>query len=229
MPVVFPDLAQTCAPFVAPEALTGVVSLESLFAPFNIRINSGPPLGRQPVTKSEAIKVATSSAARRHDIHIGLGGIGLEELRRLDPSIPDTFDPCLNPKATATLLDGCYRLAVKAGADPARAEQVLQSCYGRDDPSVGSMINYGGQVGREIERLGPTMARSTIGDTGKRSQTNVWANSSQEDVVAEVVAENTMGKAPAISAVSAWDVFRTRRRSSVLVFQDNQLELEQSE
>ncbi|AYM66073.1 lytic transglycosylase domain-containing protein [Agrobacterium fabrum] len=229
MPVVFSDIAQTCAPFVASEALTGVVSLESLFAPFSIRINSGAPLGRQPATKAEAIKVATSSAARRHDTHIGLGGIGLEELRRLNPSIPDAFDPCLNPKATATLLDGYYRLAVKVGADPARAEQVLQSCYGRDDPSVGGMVNYGGQVRREIERLGPTMARLSIGDTGKRSQSNVWANSSEADVVAEVVAENTMGEAPAISAAPAWDVFKTRGRSSVLAFQDNQLELEQSE
>ena len=33
----------------------------------------------------------------------------------------------------------------------------------------------------------------------------------------------------AISAASAWDVFKTRGRSSVLVFQDNQLELEQNE
>ena len=45
------------------------------------------------------------------------------------------------PAAAATLLDGYYRLAVKAGADPARAEQVmLQSYYGRDDPSVGAMV-----------------------------------------------------------------------------------------
>ena len=41
MPVAFLDLAQTCAPFVASETLAGVVSLESRFAPFNIRINSG--------------------------------------------------------------------------------------------------------------------------------------------------------------------------------------------
>ncbi|WP_425964750.1 type IV secretion system protein VirB1 [Rhizobium nepotum] len=230
MPVVFSDLAQACAPFVASETLAGVASLESRFAPFNIRINSGAPLGRQPATKAEAIKVATSLAATRRDIQIGLGGIGLEELRRLNLSIPDAFDPCLNLKATATLLDGYYRLAVKVGADPARAERVmLQSYYGRDDPSVGAMVNYDDQVRREIRRLGPAMARLTVGDTGEGSRTNVSANSSQADVVAEAVAENGLEKAHAISAASVWDVFKTRRRSSVLVFQDNQLELEQSE
>jgi type IV secretion system protein VirB1 len=40
MPAAFPDLAQACAPFVATEAPAGVVSLQSRFAPFNIRINS---------------------------------------------------------------------------------------------------------------------------------------------------------------------------------------------
>lgn len=225
MPVAFLDLAQTCAPFVASETLAGVVSLESRFAPFNIRINSGASLKRQPATKAEAIEVATSLAAERHDIQMGLGGIGREELRRLKLSISDAFDPCLNLQATATLLDGYYRLAVKVGADPARAEQVmLQSYYGRDDPSVGAMVNYDDEVRREIKRLGPTMARLTIGDTGEGRRKDVSADSPQADVVAEVVAENSPEKTPSILAAPAWDVFKTRRRSSVLVFQGNQLE-----
>ncbi|RKF41888.1 type IV secretion system protein VirB1 [Agrobacterium deltaense] len=225
MPIAFLDLAQTCAPFVASETLAGVVSLESRFAPFNIRINSGAPLKRQPATKAEAIEIATSSAGERYDIQIGLGGIGLEELQRLNLSISDAFDPCLNLRATATLLDGYYRLAVKAGAHPARAEQVmLQSYYGRDDPSVGAMVSYDDQVRREIKRLGPTMARLTIGDTGEGRRTDVPAELSQADVVAEVVVENSTEKTVALSAPPAWDVFKSRRRSSVLVFQGNQLE-----
>jgi type IV secretion system protein VirB1 len=225
MPVAFLDLAQACAPSVASETLAGVVSLESRFAPFNIRINSGAPLERQPATEAEAIEIATSLATKRHDIQLGLGGIGLEELRRLKLSISDAFDPCLNLQATATLLDGYYRLAVKVGADPARAEQVmLQSYYGRDDPSVGAMVNYDDQVRREIKRLGPTIGRLTIGDTGEGRRTEVSADSPQGEFVAEVVAENSPEKTPSISAAPAWDVFKTRRRSSVLVFQGNQLE-----
>ncbi|OBZ97615.1 VirB1 type IV secretion protein (plasmid) [Pararhizobium polonicum] len=225
MPIAFLDLAQTCAPYVSSETLAGVVSLESRFAPFNIRINSGAPLKRQPATKAEAIEVATSLAAGQQDIQMGLGGIGLEELHRLNLSISDAFDPCVNLQATATLLDGYYRLAVKEGADAGRAEQImLQSYYGRDDPSIGAMVNYDDQVHREIKRLGPTMARVTIGDTGEGSEDDVPNEIPSADAVAEVVAENSPEKIAAISAAPAWDVFKTRRRSSVLVFQSNQSE-----
>ncbi|MDX3977642.1 type IV secretion system protein VirB1 [Shinella sp.] len=225
MPVVFLDLAQTCAPFVASETLAGVVSLESRFAPFNIRINSGRPLKSQPTSKADAIDVAASLAAERHDIQLGLGGIGLEELQRLKLSISDAFDPCLNLQATGTLLDGYYRLAVKAGADPARAEQVmLQSYYGRDDPSVGAMVNYDDQVRREIKRLAPTMAQLTIGDTGEGRGNGDPPASATVDVIAEVVAENAEQETASIAAAPTWDVFKSRRRSSVLVFQNSQME-----
>lgn len=225
MPAGFLDLAQTCAPYVSSETLAGVVSLESRFAPFNIRINSGAPLKRQPATKAEAIEVATSLAAERHDIQMGLGGIGLEELHRLNLSVSDAFDPCLNLQATATLLDGYYRLAVKEGVDAGRAEQImLQSYYGRDDPSVGAMVSYDDQVRREIKRLGPTIARVTIGHTGEGREDDVPNEIPSADVVAEAVAENFPEITAVISAAPAWDVFKTRRRSSVLVFQSNQSE-----
>jgi type IV secretion system protein VirB1 len=225
MPVAFLDLAQTCAPFVASETLAGIVSLESRFAPFNIRINSGRPLKTQPATKAEAIETATSLVAEHHDIQLGLGGIGVEELQKLKLSIADAFDPCLNLQATATLLDGYYRLAVKAGADPARAEQVmLQSYYGRDDPSVGAMVNYDDQVRREIKRLGPTIARLTITDTGEVRGNDDPVASAPVDIVAEVVAENAEPKTTSIVSAPTWDVFNSRRGSSVLVFQNNQME-----
>jgi type IV secretion system protein VirB1 len=225
MPVAFLDLAQTCAPVVASETLAGVVSLESRFAPFNIRINSGEPLERQPATKTEAIEVATSLVAKRHDIQMGLGGIGLDELRRLNLSISDAFDPCLNLQATATLLDGYHRLAVREGADPARAEQImLQSYYGRDDPTVGAMVNYDHQVRREIERLKPTMARIIVGGTGEGREGDVSNEIPNSDAVAEVVAENAPEETAVITAAPAWDVFKTRRQSSVIVFQSNQSE-----
>ena len=225
MPVAFLDLAQTCAPFVASETLAGIVSLESRFAPFNIRINSGRPLKTQPATKAEAIETATSLVAEHHDIQLGLGGIGVEELQKLKLSIADAFDPCLNLQATATLLDGYYRLAVKAGADPARAEQVmLQSYYGRDDPSVGAMVNYDDQVRREIKRLGPTIARLTITDTGEVRGNDDPVASAPVDIVAEVVAENSAQKTTSIASAPTWDVFNSRRGSSVLVFQNNQME-----
>lgn len=225
MPVAFLDLAQTCAPFVASETLAGVVSLESRFAPFNIRINNGRPLKAQPASKAEAIEIATSLVAEHHDIQLGLGSIGVKELQNMKLSISDAFDPCLNLQATATLLDGYYRLAVKAGAGPTRAEQVmLQSYYGRDDPSVGAMVNYDDQVRREIKRLGPTIAQLTITETGEGRGIDEPAASDPADVVAEVIAENSEQKTTTIASAPSWDVFNSRRGSSVLVFQNNQME-----
>jgi len=219
MPIVFADLAHTCAPFVASETLAGVVSLESRFAPFNIRINSGLPLKKQPATKVEAIEIATTLAADHQDIQLGLGGIGLDDLGRMKLSISDAFDPCLNLKATATLLDGYYRLAVKAGADEARAEQVmLQSFYGRDDPSVGAMVNYDDQVRRAIDRLKPTIATLMIGNAAEVEGAEAALPSA--DIVAEVVAENSAEVTFTDSTAPSWDVFNARRRSSILVFQN---------
>lgn len=220
MPVVFVDLAQTCAPIVAAETLAGVVSLESRFEPFAIRINSGPQLSEQPATKAEAIEVATSLAAERQDIQLGLGGIGMEELRKMSFSISDAFDPCLNLQATATLLDGYYRLAFKVGADPKRAGQVmLQSYYGRNDPSVGAMVKYDEQVRKEAKRLGKTLATLTI-DDGEEGGEPVEATA--RDVPIEDPAHHP--PADETPSVPTWDVFNARRRSSVLVFQNNKME-----
>lgn len=220
MPVSFVDLAQTCAPIVVVETLAGVVSLESRFEPLAIRINTDPSLREPPTTKAEAIQVATSLAAEGHDIQLGLGGIGMEVLRRLHLSISDAFDPCLNLQATATLLDGYYRLAIEAGADKDRAEQLmLQSWYGRADPSVGEMVKYDDQVRKEIERLGVTLATLTLGGGGQ----------------GRGVIEAPTGKTPVVesrgdpaanqtSSAPSWDVFGSRQRSSVLVFQNDHME-----
>ncbi|WDZ80874.1 transglycosylase SLT domain-containing protein (plasmid) [Ensifer adhaerens] len=220
MPVAFLDLAPTCAPIVAAETLAAVVSLESRFEPFAIRVNSGAPLSEQPTTKVEAIAIATSLAAGRQGIQLGLGGIGIEELRKLKLSISDAFDPCLNLRATATLLDRYYRLAVKAGADPNRAEQVmLQSYYGRDDPSIGAMVKYDEQVRQERRRLAGTIKTLVLGDGGQERGLN-------EARLVEAIVDSDKDEAQADQTVSvpSWDVFSSRRRSSVLVFQDNQME-----
>ncbi|ANK95546.1 type IV secretion system protein VirB1 2 (plasmid) [Rhizobium sp. N6212] len=209
----FVDIAQACAPMVKIETLAAVVSLESGFQPLAIRVNSGPPLAAQPHSKAEAIEVATSLMADRKDIQIGLGGLGIEALQKLDLSVADAFDPCLNLKATATLLDGYYRVALRAGDDPALAVKVmLQSYYGRDDPSVGAMVKYDEQVRQEIKRLSPmSLTLAKPGDqvvSGERSQ----------DEVGQAPPGQSF-KASQTAGTASWDVFNSRRQSSVLVFQ----------
>jgi type IV secretion system protein VirB1 len=214
MSEAFLDLAQGCAPMAQVEVLAGVVSLESKFLPFAIRINSGEPLPSQPSSKAEAIELATSLIADQQDIQIGLGGIGVEELRKLNLSVSDAFDACRNLKATATLLDGYYRLALRVGADPAQAEKVmLQSYYGRDDPTVGAMVKYDEQVRREAKRLSPKLASVIVAgpDDQAAPASEPW---DQVNPSIPRQLSQTEESAP-------WDVFTSRRRSSVLVFQNN--------
>ncbi|MGO6982193.1 type IV secretion system protein VirB1 [Rhizobium leguminosarum] len=217
MAVVFMDLAQTCAPIVEVRMLAAVISLESGFEPFAIRINSGPPLERQPASKAEAIERATFLIADRQDIQLGLGGIGVEELGKLRLSISDAFDPCLNLNATATLLTGYYRLALHAGADAMEAKKVmLQSYYGRDDPSVGKMVKYDEQVRQEMVHLPSDLASLAI------------AEPREEVPVAEPEERRKPSSAaqfPRQSAESAsWDVFNATRQTQVLVFQNDRSE-----
>lgn len=221
MSAAFVDIAQNCAPIVQVETLAAVVSLESRFLPFNIRINSGMPLPAQPASKAEAIEVATSLIAEHQDIQIGLGGIGVEELRKLNLSVSDAFDPCLNLKATATLLDGYYRLALRFGASQQRAETVmLQSWYGRDDPSVGEMVRYDEQVRNEVRRLSPKLASLAIGGPVRpMTREDATEERAQNQPALPVAKQVTQTE-----EIASWDVFSSRRHSSVLVFQNERSE-----
>ncbi|MBB2695365.1 UNVERIFIED_ORG: type IV secretion system protein VirB1 [Rhizobium esperanzae] len=212
----FVDIAQTCAPMVKVETLAGIVSLESRFQPFAVRINSGPPLAAQPASKAEAIEVTTSLIADHQDIQIGLGGIAIEALQKLKLSVADAFDPCLSLKATATLLDGYYRAALHAG-DSAQAERVmLQSYYGRDDPSLGAMVKYDRQVRQEAKRLSPMLDSLTIGEPDSR----IGPGEQPQDEAAPALAKQSSQTVEAAS----WDVFSSGRQSSVLVFQNDRSE-----
>ncbi|MBB3163152.1 type IV secretion system protein VirB1 [Rhizobium laguerreae] len=220
MAVTFVDLAQNCAPMVEVRTLAAVISLESGFKPFAIRINSGPPLERQPASKAEAIELATSLTADHQDIQIGLGGIGMEELRKLKLSISDAFDTCLNLKATATLLNSYYRLALHAGADTTQAEKVmLQSYHGRNDPSVGQMVRYDEQVRKEMVRLSSNLASVAIGEPREESPPDESAERRQASVIKESI--------PQPNEAASWDVFNARRQTQVLVFQNERLEQSQ--
>lgn len=219
MAVSFTDLAQTCAPAIAIETLAAVVSLESQFQPFDIRVGESSSLHEQPKSKAEAIETATALMAEHQDVQLGLGGIGIAELRKLDLSIADAFDPCLNLKATATLLDGYYRLAVRAGATRQQAERVmLQSYYGRSDPSVGKMAQYDDQVKSEAKRLSKMLSAIAIGQSVGRPtvpepQTSDLSLNGEERPLPERSANPP-----------SWDVFHAARQSSALVFQNDQPE-----
>lgn len=224
MPVVFVDVAQQCAPQIVAETLAGVVSVESGFQPFAIRMNSDRPLAEQPKSRAEAIEVASTLIADGVDVDLGLAGINSGNLGQLGLSVSDAFDICLNLKASASLLDGYYRVAVKAGATEVQAETVmLRSYYGHGDASLGEMVGYDTRVLAERRRLAARLQAIEISQ-GEASDPQ------RLDRVGELAASSDAGTTLAHSRSRSeppapqWDVFSSGRRSSVLVFSNDQQE-----
>lgn len=224
MPVAFLDLAQQCAPQVATDTIAAVVSVESGFQPFAIRINTDHPLAEQPKTRAEAIEMATTLIAKGHDVDLGLGGINSGNLGRLGLSVSDTFDFCLNLKASAALLDGYYRAALQGGATTAQAETVmLRSYFGNGDTSVGEMVGYDKKVLAERERLSSQLDRIAIGEAQAQAlPVRERAGESSATAVDSGPADKSQQRSQA--SVPRWDVYNAGRQSSVLVFSNEQKE-----
>ncbi|MFU0505355.1 lytic transglycosylase domain-containing protein [Pseudaminobacter sp. NGMCC 1.201702] len=222
MPVAFLDLAQNCAPQVATETIAAVVSVESGFQPFAIRINTDHPLTEQPKTRAEAIETATMLIAEGHDIDLGLGGINSGDLGRLGISVSDTFDFCLNIKASAALLEGYYRVALQGGATTGQAEAVmLRSYFGNGDASVGEMVGYDKKVLAERARLSDQLESIEIVET-QALPARERAGEPSAATVESGPAEKDQQRSQA--SVPRWDVYNAGRQSSVLVFSNEQKE-----
>ena len=79
----FINLAQECAPLVAPETMAAIVKTESQFQPLAIGINNKAQLTHQPKSKEEAIITATSLLAKGYNIDMGLGQVNSANLLQI--------------------------------------------------------------------------------------------------------------------------------------------------
>lgn len=220
MPAVFLDLAQECAPQIAVETVAAVISVESRFQPFAIRINTDRPLDVQPKSRVEAIEAATILISEGHDIDLGLGGINSGNLGRLGLSVSDAFDFCLNIKASAALLDGYYRAALQGGATIPQAETaMLRSYFGNGDASIGEMVGYDKQVLAERARLSGQLGSIEIVEA-QAAPPRDRAGESSAATVDNHPPENIQQRSQ--DSVPRWDVYNLGRQSSVLVFSNEQ-------
>ncbi len=233
MAVFFLSLAQACAPTIAPATLAAIVTVESGMASLAIRVNSTYPFKDQPTTKPEAIEMATTLISEGQDLDLGLGGINTASLPRLGLSISDAFDPCLNLKATAKLLEEYRVAAVSDGGSPADTETaMLQSYYGQGDASVGKIVGYDRRIRMMEQRLlprineltlavvaGPVLpSRESVADGAGASLPSDRAGVDETHIHSKENRSTDNGKAP------AWDVFKARLTSTVLVFSKQQQE-----
>ncbi|NOV19358.1 type IV secretion system protein VirB1 [Ensifer adhaerens] len=226
MPVLFVELAETCAPTISSEILAAVVSIESGIAPLAIRINSDHPLGAPPRNIVEAADIATRLIAEGHSVDLGLGGISPSDLASMGMSIVDGFDPCENLKATAHLLTQ-YRIAAdRAGFEGTELEAVtLRAYFGRGDAKIGEIVGYDRRVEKEKERLKPRLSELELEDVTRqaRSPHRAMGSGDIDPMPNEGVPLGEAAKAQEVQPLSRggqddWDVFASKAGSSVVVF-----------
>ncbi|TCM52624.1 type IV secretion system protein VirB1 [Rhizobium sp. PP-F2F-G48] len=210
---------------VRAEVLAAVVSVESRFNPLAIRINSDASSPERPMSKAEAIEIATTMASNGQSVDLGLGGVSAYDLPGLGLSISDLFDPCLNLKATGILLNRYYRAAVASGATGKEAGvAMLQSYYGQGDAKIGAMVGYDRRIVEEERRLTGRLSSLTLQDSDgagglqTRGMPEVASRASPSfDAVTLAAQEATPSDEP-IAPAQAWDVFGQSRQSTILIF-----------
>lgn len=146
-------LAQQCAPLVAPETMRAIVKTESGFNPLSIGVNGGARLVRQPASKAEAVVTAQWLIEQGYNIDLGLGQVNSTNLSKVGLSIEDSFDPCKNIAAAATILYGNYKAAKAKVVDDQEALHSALSAYNTGSFTKGFANGY---VQRVINNAGTT-------------------------------------------------------------------------
>ena len=150
-------LAQRCAPDVAPETLLSVAHAESGFDPLSIGVNGPKPEALHPTTPAAATALATRLVAAGRNIDVGIAQINIRTLRRLNLSVADALDPCLNLAAAARVLSDNYRGAAPRAVSQQAALRVAISLYNTGDANRGFRNGYVGRVDASAARIVPAL------------------------------------------------------------------------
>lgn len=147
----FNQLAARCAPQIHPVTLSALVMQESQANPLAIGINGkSAKLARQPKTLDEAIATAEWLKKNGHNFDAGLGQINVKNMGWLGLNVADLFDPCINLRAAATVLQDCYsRAATGAGAGQGALRSAL-SCYNTGNFKRGFANGYVAKVSSRV-------------------------------------------------------------------------------
>lgn len=196
------DLAQRCAPAVAPATILAIAHAESSLDTLAINVNDGPRLSPAS-TPSEAAMTARRYIAAGYSVDLGLGQIKSSNLSWLGLAIEDSFDPCRNLAAAARVIGDNYQAAIRSGATGQDAMGVALSLYNTGKPRRGFANGYVARVYRSAR----IVSHVTGGDR---------APSPDQDA-ASVAADPVRAIAPPAPQPAAWNVFG-RPASSALIF-----------
>lgn len=104
-PIAFAALVERCAPGTPLAPLSAIVREASGFEPLVIStVEDRKPITIQPMSKPEAIGLATEMSIAGQQVRIGLAGVDTRDLDRLKVSLAEAFEPCSNIKIAAQLM-----------------------------------------------------------------------------------------------------------------------------
>ena len=152
------DLARQCAPGVAVETMLSVIHTESRFNSLAIGVNRGGRSKPKPRSYAEAVNTAYALIRAGYNIDLGLGQINSANLRRLNLSIEDAFDPCRSLAAAATVLTGNYLRVLPRSQSTQHALATALSMYNTGKEWRGFANGYVGRVYGSAGTIVPSIA-----------------------------------------------------------------------
>lgn len=141
----FAQLAAHCAPQIHENTLAHVVQVESHFNPWAIGIVGGH-LARQPHSEAEAIATAKSLESQGYNYSVGLAQLNRTHFAANGLTAQTAFEPCLNLRAAAKVLEECYRRAYRRRPEEQGALRDAFSCYYAGNFKTGYQDGYVFQV-----------------------------------------------------------------------------------
>ena len=141
--VAIAQLARTCAPEVAPEAVVPLVITESGGNSLAINVNRGWPIRVNSIDDGAAL--ARRYIAAGYTVDIGLAQINSANFERLGVTLKGAFDPCTNLSLASTLLQAAYGVASRhfTGLD---AISATFSLYNTGTLTRGFLNGYVGRI-----------------------------------------------------------------------------------
>lgn len=203
------DLAQQCAPSVAPATILSIAHAESSLDTLAINVNNGPRL-RPATDAADAARLARRYIAAGYSVDLGLGQINSNNLGWLGLSVEDAFDPCRNLAAAARVIGLNYRTAARSGASGQEAMGIALSLYNTGRPRRGFANGYVARVYRS----------AAIVTQGLGAPPSIAAPVRQSGAAQEAPATlSPESQAPARTPAPApsWDVF-ARPAAPALIF-----------
>lgn len=201
------DLAQRCAPTVAPMTMVSIVQVESRGNPLAINVNRAPdPLPANSLL--EAIATAERLIGQGQNLDLGLAQINSKNLAPLGLTVADAFEPCRNLAAAAKLLQTNYLAAARLAPEQ-DALRMAFSAYNTGNHRRGFLNGYVAKVEAEAIKLTPGATASA----GRRQPALPPALQEAVDAAAE-----NIGQAEPASTKPSLDVFARTASRTIVVF-----------